>query len=48
MIVVRNVKRTSQERTLAVATHFKNRGIAAVGIAENFVDRESNLTKAAA
>jgi Mrp family chromosome partitioning ATPase len=48
MIVVRNVLQTSQEETLAVATHFKERGIAAVGIAENFTQSKNGVTKAAA
>jgi Mrp family chromosome partitioning ATPase len=48
MIVVRNVLQTSQDETLAVAMHFKQRGVAAVGIAENFTQRENGVTKAAA
>jgi len=47
-IVVRNVRHTPEEDTLAAATRLKQCGIAAVGIAENFTRSESARRNAAA
>jgi len=47
-IVVRDVRRTSEVRTMVVAEVLRDQGINAVGIAENYVPRPGAAEKAAA
>ena len=47
-IVVRDVRRTSEQDALATAVRLKEGGIAAVGIAENYAPSPKGLNKAAA
>ncbi|MEX0818781.1 MAG: cellulose synthase operon protein YhjQ/BcsQ, partial [Pirellulaceae bacterium] len=45
-IVVRDIRNTSEEETLAAATAIRDRGVKAVGIAENFDSSQSNRAAA--
>ncbi|MCA9219182.1 MAG: hypothetical protein KDA71_02580, partial [Planctomycetales bacterium] len=45
-IVARDVRHTSEEETLAVATALRHCGVKAVGVAENFSSSQANRVAA--